>query len=317
MRAVDLKGKIEKLLPHLGERLNWAEVGELIDLVDEAKAWRDASGSFTEWLEGLGSKLNVKTGTLWRCVRAYRFFEGSLSVVLRNQGLAFPTAADFAARVSAENLELLEKLSRVLDAQKFEDLVRRLLDGSLGRAELRKLWGGYRGALEGRSARGRGSPTPKVNLADSNQRLLVLTGDVAACLVKQPSVLACPEEPRAVRVLQSMAIPDGGAVGGTVEFDLLALTHSEARGRMELHGIEVKLQPDGKAAEQLVRLHPYCDFLWLALPVEVELPRAFPSWVGILRCDHMALVPERCAGRGPAQGASAEATLRATVSQLA
>jgi hypothetical protein len=142
-----------QLLEHAhAERRRWQDIAALLMQVEREKLWDGHSSSFTAWLEGMARRADLQGSVFWRCLKAGRIY---LELTGRE-------TLDRNATISAEALELTDKIRRHAPRSVTESVVERVLEGELSRAELREVWSTYKAASGGATARGRLPTDPEL-----------------------------------------------------------------------------------------------------------------------------------------------------------
>ncbi|HTU63924.1 MAG TPA: hypothetical protein VMF89_35910, partial [Polyangiales bacterium] len=113
--------------------------------VDRERLWEGHASSFTAWVQGMARRADLQESVFWRSLKAGRIY---LELTGNDQ-------LDAKDSVSAESLELADKISRHAPKSVTSQVLERTLDGELSRAELRDVWATYRPAAGGVTARGR------------------------------------------------------------------------------------------------------------------------------------------------------------------
>lgn len=127
------------------EKRRWQEVAGLLMRVERERLWQEAAPSFTAWLQGIARRADLQESVFWRCLKAGRIY----------LELSGRDALDQNLDVSAESLELADKISRHAPKAVVQQVLTRTLEGELGRTELRQVWQTYKPAAGGTTARGR------------------------------------------------------------------------------------------------------------------------------------------------------------------
>ncbi len=127
------------------EKRRWQEVAGLLMRVERERLWPETAPSFTAWLQGVARRADLQESVFWRCLKAGRIY----------LELSGREALDQDLDVSAESLELADKISRHAPKAVVQQVLARTLDGELGRSELRQVWQTYKPAAGGTTARGR------------------------------------------------------------------------------------------------------------------------------------------------------------------
>jgi hypothetical protein len=243
--------QLEKEIATLNQRstVPWATVGALLDRVDRERFWARDARSFSEWLKSFAPKIGVNESSLWRYLRASRYYE-KLQKELAVSDRVSPLPR-LPASVSAENLEILQKLERVVPKGEFDALAARTLHGGATRSELRELWKMYRDIL-GRNARGRGVTPPRIDPANVAQRGMQREAKTLTTLMSASPKWTGVEHPEFYRVITRAALPKavGSEADGIFEgddtdflnpdpFDVLALIRENETSKLKLVGASV------------------------------------------------------------------------------
>jgi len=225
--------------------------------------------------------------------------------------------------ISAEHLEILAKIERVVPKKLFKELGERMLGGSVTRSELRKIWQTYRPILAGRTARGRGITTPYVNPADRRQLEMQREATALTTLMAAGPEWTGIRDPQFYYTIREVMVPNDGFKKHNA-FDMLALVRESSDTPVMMIGVEIKIflpavrqqgQKQTQNASQLLQeptnvelshtfmrkvaewhaldsLAPYCNRLWVAVAGKVEVVHV-PEFVGILRADAGSIKVER------------------------
>ena len=210
-------GKEVAALIH-GQARSWAHVGWLLDQVDHEKYWARDAHSFSEWLKSLAPKIGMKEASLWRYLGAGRYYQ-TLRKNFQGRNLPLPPLAKLPDGISAEHLEILAKLERVVSKKDFEELGERILTGSVTRAELRKLWKAYRPILRGRTARGRGMTAPRLNPADPTQSTMQKEAKALTTLMSAGPEWTGINNPQFYYTMREVILPNVWGLERRVVFD--------------------------------------------------------------------------------------------------
>lgn len=135
-----------ELLTHVhAEQRRWQQIAKLLMQVDKERLWEGQAPSFTAWLQAMARRADLQESVFWRCLKAGRIY---LELTGRDE-------LDVRERISAESLELADKISRHAPKAITNQVLERTLEGELSRAELRDVWATYKPASGEGSARGR------------------------------------------------------------------------------------------------------------------------------------------------------------------
>jgi DNA-binding transcriptional regulator YdaS (Cro superfamily) len=283
---------------------SWAKVSSLLQRVERTGHWESQAESFTDWIRFMARQLGVTESTLWRYLGAGRYYQ-QLRKRLQASNIDSPTLEKLQNIVSPENLEILEKIERVVPRKRMQEIAQRTIAGKVTRHELRELWKTYRPVLQGRTARGRGTKTPKVDLADERQHKVHTEATVINILMSTSPEWTGIRAPDFYRVMRDIKIPNAFGSEKSI-FDVLVLVRETPTSPLLTIGVEVKAGTAKKEwAMTLCKLAYYCDRLWLVLADKIrsEDLGTIPEFVGLLRADKGKLKVKRLAqDKGPGLG---------------
>ena len=305
------------------QRRSWAQVSWLLDQVERTEYWRGHAQSFSEWLGSTAPKIGVKESSLWRYLSTGRYYQ-KLRKALQARNLPSLPLEQLPDTISAEHLEILAKIERVVPKKLFKELAGRMLTESVTRNELRMIWRTYRPILAGRTARGRGVTTPRVDPADRTQL------DMQRGATALTTLMAAGSEWTGIRDPQFYYTISGVIVPGFRKraFDMLALVRETSDSPVMMIGVEIKnflpavrqqQEKETQNASQLLQgptnvalshtfvrpkvadghaldlLAGYCDRLWVAWVGKEKTQGVVdvPEFVGILRVDGGSIEVER------------------------
>jgi len=279
-----------------GETRRWQHVAALLMRVEQEKLWQGHATSFTAWLEAIARRADLQESVFWRALSAGRAY-------LRLTGA---TRLDMSTPVSAESVELVDKIARHAPRAVRDQIVARTLQGELSRAALREVWATYRPAPGGLTARGRLPEEPAAQEAAASARLAawdaqkrltssreqVRRGELMAAFQAATWLDGC-EQVRAESRVEALG-------GGLASVLIVRRERPQAR-RLELHGLWTC------AAAPALADFPFeapwaMDFVWLAVPAALAssaVDRA-PRMAGVLALDRARkLVIRRAAQKRP------------------
>ena len=136
-----------------GEKPLWGEIGAALDHIDKNELWLEESENLTQWVTNLGKEIGENHTNLFRYMSAARYY----SVFAKLVGKGAPSLKEFSQNHNWEMLELYKRISMVANETSLKELREKILNKTISRAEMRRLWAHHRPALEGKSFRGRGA----------------------------------------------------------------------------------------------------------------------------------------------------------------
>src|SRR5262249_13532287 len=126
--------EVELVRRATAEKRRWQELAQLLIQVERERLWQGRAPSYTAWLQGMARRADLQESVFWRCLKAGCIY---LEVTGRDE-------LDVDLPVSAEALELADKILRHAPKAVAKEVLDRTLDGELGRTELRDMWATYR-----------------------------------------------------------------------------------------------------------------------------------------------------------------------------
>jgi hypothetical protein len=241
----------------------WTKIALIVLEVEENAIWETSHRSFTEWLVSFGESIGLKEGSLWRYYRAGKYYQELKPLLSKNQ-IPNPLLNELPTKVSAENLEILGKLERVMPNEVFIKLAGQVISATITRDALREAWLIYRSVLDGRTARGMGMPIPRIDLKDQIQHNQLLEAHVFKAVTQSKGSWLQSPKPHFFELLRGDLARLPISESKTSTIDAIAVVQMNANDPIELHGIEIKSSnsPEFKY-ENLKKISPYFDFVWV------------------------------------------------------
>lgn len=263
----------------------WHRIGLVLDEIDRTEAWRESASTFTEWIQKTAPMLGLKEASLWRFLRSCRIY-ANLRKEMAARGHTLPEAEVLPPQVSAENLELFEKLRRVAPERVTDPLAFALVRGEVTRTQLRTIWLDYRPALAGRTARGVGVVSaPRVDRRDPEaakslgeaEALLALRGDRSWSAMPDADIYA---------VFSRVGLPTRRTARGGVRrvLDAVVAIRAGEGADLEFHAFEVRRRPTGEeCGAWFEEIAAYVDYAWIAVigPLEPDAVAGVPTGLGV------------------------------------
>ena len=242
---------------------SWVFMAEFLLSNEATGEWSSTHKSFTEWLIDVSKKLSLSESSLWRYYRAAKFYT-NLQEELKIYKITAPEFKTLSAKISPENLEILEKIERVTPRDVFITLAKRVLSANIKRNELRSTWIAYRKSLDGKTSRGTGVSRPKIDLADPKNQASINEAQVLVCLNSPDNNWMGMENKNKYEVVTPnfclMQKNDGGK---RICFDAMIVL--ENNSGLEFHGVEIKSNNNPRQDYlPLDAQAKYCDYIWIA-----------------------------------------------------
>lgn len=300
------------------EAKEWSSVAAYILEVEENSIWNKTHRNFTDWLVDISRKLSIHESNLWRYYRAGKYYP-HLFKVLSDCGIKAPLFSSIANKISAENLDTLEKIERAAPKEVFLDLANRVVGSTIKRNELRAVWVAYRKVLCGKTARGIGVAKPKVERGNLIQAQRSAEARVLMALTLAPKNWTGFINPELYEVIPNLRIRPNDSIQGALEVDAAILIQGDMGSLIKIGAVEIKLNNRVKIIlSTLDKQRPYFDFQWVAF--EDFDPKKgidnIPLHVGILKLRNGALEVVRPALDIPSGGLEANITAKTILAKL-
>jgi len=261
--------QIEKELAAIenGKSHSWGELSLLLNSIEKTGFWHRNADSFTEWIDKNASMFGVKPPMLWRIVTAGRFVQQIRNHLL-TKNIQVPDLEELPDSVSAENVELLAKLERVLPEEAFANYAQKVFFGKVKRAELRSAWQSFRPTLGGKTARGRGVAPPRLNPKNPDEYKSLMEAFVLDALKSAgPAWSGAPAKSYYQVFLH--VNPDGvKSFRGSYMFPAAAIIKN-LNDEPEYHGFKFTSFSSVGWQQQSDQDSDFCDYLWNILPPSV------------------------------------------------
>lgn len=333
---------------------SWARMGRLLLDIEQTRYWEEqGSSSFGEYVALLAERLNLDPSVLWRNRKAVEFYETELKPLLQSAATAPPDLFEAPPKIGPEGLALLERIGRVAPKDVYLDLATKSIFGNLSRNKLRDAWSALSPVLKGKTARGRGTTTPRIDPSDTRvagqlDESLVLKAFATegAAWIGKPDLKGFSRggefrdlKLHAYEIFFGNQVPrirlddDGIRNSSTYKADAIAAVSvtgaddSLARVYVALllHGIKVARCADLASADlsKLPRIAASFDYFWIAIPMPEdraeldEIVRTLPESIGVLGLMGYKLQRLRQAQRTPPTEQRRGATCALTKALLA
>ena len=254
--------QIEKELALIerGERQSWGKFYLLLASIDQTRFWQRDADSYSSWILKTSNRLNINAAMLWRIISAGRFVLQTLEK-LEGGGIDVPSLEEMPDTVSAENIEILSKLERVMPDNVFLEFARKVFNGKAKRSELRGAWETYRPILEGKTGRGRGVTPPRLNNQNPDQYQSLVEATVLDALRTAEPGWTNVTSPSVFKIY--VHVNPEGYFRGTDKYLFAAVAVVKPQnGPVEYHGI--RFRTTTPISPNFYRtIMTYCDYLWI------------------------------------------------------
>ncbi len=289
----------------------WHRIGALLDEIDKTQAWRENASTFTEWIQKTAPMLGLKESSLWRFLRSCRIY-ANLRKEMAARGHELPEPEALPPQVSAESLELFDKLRRAAPERVTDPIAFGLVRGEVTRTQLRTIWLDYRPALAGRTARGYGIVSaPRVDRRDPDAAESL--GEAEALLALRGGDRAWTGTPDAdiYAVFSRVGLSIRRTKPGVMRrvLDAVVAVRAGEGADLEFHAFEVRGRNFGEECGQwFEEIAPYVDYAWIAAvgPLGADVVASAPAGLGIaeIRAEQVRVrrPPERVTRGGHLSG---------------
>ena len=333
---------------------SWARMGRLLLDIEQTGYWEEqGSSSFGEYVALLAERLNVDPSVLWRNRKAVEFYETELRELIQSSEGTLPALNEKPPKIGPEGLSLLERIGRVAPKEVYLDLAMQSIFGNLSRNKLRDAWYALSPVLKGKTARGRGTTTPRIDPNDTRAAgqldeslILKAFSTEGAEWIGKPDLRGFSRggelrdlKLHAYEIFFGNQVPhirlgdDNMRNSSTYKADAIAAVSvtgaNDALARVYaallLHGIEVARCADLASADlsRLPKIAASFDYFWLAIPMPEdreelnEIVRMLPESIGVLGLMDYRLQRLRQAQRNPPTEQRRRATCAITKALLA
>jgi hypothetical protein len=115
----------------------WGELADAIGKIERDRNWRAIYPSFTRWVRATAKTAGVPESHLWRLLGAKRFYD---RVCSETPTASLPSLVDASKSITAEQLELIDKITRSKASAEIVPILNDTLAGKLTREQLRTMW---------------------------------------------------------------------------------------------------------------------------------------------------------------------------------
>ena len=263
---------------------DWVSVGRLLEEGIEQKTWDTLFGSTRQAIVKISEQTNVKPASLWRFLTSVRIYD-QLEDLFSHHSIPFPALTSSS---SAENIELLGRLRRVMPMASLLPAAVAVLENRMSRGALRNLWNDYKPVMQGKTVRGRGKP--------------VLDHDIHA--IRKSQVLSMIRStPFWVPKDRLPDVPQHEILTQIVLLEMtldavIIVRSSESATLPEFHAVKfIDHSPDDTEYELMSEIMENCDALWFAIHlddfIDGDGSLRLPVGAGLLQIEDFAKMGTR------------------------
>lgn len=252
--------------PSITAMSSWGEVAAYMLAAERTGSWRDTARTYTEWMQELCKQRGCSLASLWRFKTAGKLYNEQRQRMAQ-RGFPLPELSDIPKGVSAESLELLTKMVRVVPADVLDEVIEKAMQGTITKTKVQEIWNAYAPLLNGKTARGRGVEVPQITLDMASRAeadvVLGLRRSKGAWLEPTPEVFE---------------VYVGADVGKNIMrrtryvCDALILSQADKHSPVVVHGLEIRVfGPHVTIKPHTVTwLSETCDYGWVASPAQIS-----------------------------------------------
>jgi hypothetical protein len=267
----------------IGKHVEWPMIGYILLSVEHYQIWHADCNSFTAWVRTFAKEIKKQESSCWRYLSAAKFYL-MLTEILNDHKIACPVITELPECVSPENVELLEKLHRVMPHDQFLNYANRTIKNNIKRKELREAWAIYRPSLQGRTARGiRVAPT--VNTKDQYQFDSQAEAIAITSLINSDGNWTNKNASDFYKTFRGVKLPISvSGIDNIFEPDLCVLTGSKKTNEMNFHIVEYSSLMNHQASiEKLVSMSKKANYIWVLFQNSaIELTKVLPQYFGLI-----------------------------------
>lgn len=279
-----------------GDKRTWSMMYELLDKVEKQGLYKEKYKNFTQWVHHISSEFDIHESLIWKRKRAGKFYAEYSNYLTENSPTEKVKSLSESG-ISAENLELIKKISGNDMAVAHKLISKANSDGIISRKELTEVWNDVKSRKAEKQTQTdiSDSPVPlsdepitaKENITakdivkalNSSEWLKYVLGENEdeLCMLN-PGPLSetermqhMPNDVPFYKAFTEFAVYTGSSRNPR-RFDVLAIESYSSREPNEIiiHGIEIKVsEADLKNDTKMTEYAKFCDYFWLAVPKEL------------------------------------------------
>lgn len=253
------------------EQGRWGPLASLIQDMHQSRAWEGSFKNFTSWMAHLTEAHGVSKARIWR-YKAVGAYYNELATRFNDR----PQLTDLPTYVSAEQLELLQRIEKTAPNADLIEIILRVLDGDMPMRELRAIWNAYKKAHDGSAPQA---------MAAAKQ----FDADCGVALAQQTD-WAGNSKPQRLHVITGGI--DASTANRTREFDAVALVQRSLREPIEIHCFEFKLCPKNDSHTRRWDWNHEGDFMW-AISNSAQFLKHLEPQIGLMVLTNGKLEIER------------------------
>jgi len=235
---------------------DWRAISHLILLWEKNHpSLAGSRNGMSSWLEDLAEGLGLQISNFWRYRKA---FESAVIIWSTGENKVLKPL-DIPEHVSAESIELLEKISRAAPSDLVNEVANRLYNNDVTRSELRNIWKNFRHAVEDKTSLApRYSSLPN---NDARRRGRLLEELVFEALVKDGREEGSLPFGKNAHFFMHVPIRNEKKI---FVVDIVAVSIGK-NGEAEYHGIDVCMGKHFRVSEfeRIENYTSYFDYFWI------------------------------------------------------
>lgn len=229
----------------------WGPLAQHIIDTQKNELWHPDFTSFSDWMAFLSEQFGISRARCWRYRKAGTYYH-----TLKSKDDSLPELIDLPEYVSAEALEILERLERVAPDRVTEDIKEKVLNGRVSIRTVKKTWEAYRFAMEGQTNRGGNEYVVRaeVKKSSSYQAEAILALSQNKKWSGKTSPARCPVFHNVYDRTKK------------INYDALSLVQYELDEAVHIHAFEILSQGQLPSGYSFATPDSSIDFEWIVMP---------------------------------------------------
>ncbi|WP_294708901.1 MmcB family DNA repair protein [uncultured Fusobacterium sp.] len=273
----NLLDNIEKQITDLIslDKKNWTTFYKLLKQVENEQLWKEKYHSFTQWLKDFSIRNKIHESILWKRKKAGEVYH-KYSEIQKEKGIEVKPLE--SANISVESLVLLDKIIKN-DKNNTTELAEKLFNNQITSRELRQIHNSVRENKE--TSSNTDTLSSESSEKEENKNVpTISTSDMLTCLFETEKWIGAKKEKYSnfskenktkIKTLTEFAVYTG-TTRHSRRIDLLCAENFNTDiWDLNLHGVEIKVSKGDLLNDcKYTEYAEFVDFLWLAVPKELE-----------------------------------------------
>lgn len=268
------------------KRQGWGDAANMLGDVERLRHWQLHYSSFSGWVKAAAKVAGLQESQLWRLVGARRFY---LTLSTEMPSADLPPIAEASQTVTAEQLELIDKISRVRPLAETVSLVKQALAGALSREQLRSIWKTVRDTKELPDEKALAYQAPPERRRDNRGDFRSMAEKSLYAALHQDTRWLGANAPFCCKILYrpKFAFPYRENADRHAATDFLVIHQATPASAVEIHAL-IGFEKPQHILDRLNAAAAFADFNWaVTLPPNKDYPgfdcSPLPQHLGILQ----------------------------------